>query len=168
MLRLPSELAADFRRVDRVPAIVPWPIAHERLEPAIAWRRPRRALQGGVGRGRTNALDRVTEPVDDLEVGPLVAAADIVFFARTPLVEHQQQTRAVILDVQPVADVRAVAVDRQWPAVDRVQDDERNQLLGKLIRPVVVRAVRDQRREAVGVEICPHQVVRRRLARGVG
>src|SRR5712692_1138721 len=99
--RLPSELAADFRRVDGVPAIVPWPIAHERLECPIAWRPPRRGLQGRVGRGRTNALDRVTEPIDDREIGPLVAAADIVLFAGAALVEHQQQTRAVILDVQP-------------------------------------------------------------------
>src|SRR6266849_6776138 len=74
VLRLPSELAADFRRVDRVPSIVSWPIAHKRLETPIAWHRSRRALQGGVGRGRTNALDRVTEPIDDLKVGPLVAA----------------------------------------------------------------------------------------------
>ena len=88
----------------------------------------------------------------------------LYFSPGAPLLEHEQQAGAVILDVQPVADVAAVAVDRQRPAVERVQDHQRNQLLRKLVRTVVVRAVGDQRRQAVGVEVGPHQMIGRGLA----
>ena len=52
----------------------------------------------------------------------------------------------MVLDVEPVAHVAAVAVDRQRLALERVQDHERDQLLGELEGAVVVRAVRDERR----------------------
>ena len=91
----------------------------------------------------------------------------LYFSPGAPLREHQQDPRAVILDVQPVAHVAAVAVDRQRPPLERVQDHQRNQLLRKLIRPVVVRAVGDQHRQAVGVEVGAHQMIGRRLARRV-
>src|SRR6185436_14253101 len=52
-------------------------------------------------------LDRIAHAVDHLEVGPLVAAADVVFLTSPSLGQHQQHAGAVILDVQPVADVAA-------------------------------------------------------------
>ena len=91
----------------------------------------------------------------------------LYFSPGRPCSQHQQDAGAVILDVQPVAHVAAVAVDRQRPAVERIEDHQRNQLLGKLERAVVVRAVGDQRRQAVGVEVGAHQVIGRRLARRV-
>ena len=101
--RRPSELAADLRRVDRVAPIVARAIGHERLQSGM-----RRIL-------RPQLVERVADPIDDLEVGALVAAADIVLSAGDAVRQHEQQTGAVILDVQPVADVAAVAVDRQRP-----------------------------------------------------
>src|SRR3954467_8550186 len=63
------ELPADLRRVDRIAAIVPGTIRHERLQTPIA-----RLI-------RPELVEHVAEPVDDLDVRPLVAAADVVFLA---------------------------------------------------------------------------------------
>ena len=50
----------------------------------------------------------------------LAVAADVVGLAGAPRVEHARDRRAVVLDVQPVAHVLAVAVDRQRLARERV------------------------------------------------
>ena len=160
----PAELAADLRRVDRVAPIVAGPIGHERLQRAIAVR----AVERRVRRRRPQLVERVAQPIDDLR-GSSARCRRRCCTSRParPFSQHQQQAGAVILDVQPVAHVAAVAVDRQRTPLERVQDHQRNQLLRKLIRPVVVRAVRDEDRQPVGVEVGPHQVIGRRLARRV-
>ena len=61
-----------------------------------------------------------------------------------------------------------VAVDGQRLALAGVADDQRDQLLRELAGAVVVRAVGDQRRQAVRVVGGAHQVVGGGLRRGVG
>ena len=65
----------------------------------------------------------------------------------------------MVLDVEPVARVLAVAVHRQRLALDDVVNHERNQLLGEVVRPVVVGAIRDDDRQAVGLVVGAHKVV---------
>ncbi len=74
----------------------------------------------------------------------------------------------MVLDVEPVAHVAAVAVDRQAAALDGVEDHQRDQLLGELVGAVVVRAVRDQHGQPVGLVPGPDQVVGPGLRGGVG
>ena len=74
----------------------------------------------------------------------------------------------MVVDVKPIADLHTVPVDRQRLIFNGVGDHQRDQLLGKLVRPVVVRAVRDDGRQTVRVEVRPDQVVRRGLRRRVG
>src|SRR6267143_4312810 len=75
--RRPSQLAANLRRVDRVPAVVTWTIRHERLQAA-----GRRGLRPQLVEDRTHAID-------DVEIRALVAAAHIVFLARAALRERE-------------------------------------------------------------------------------
>src|SRR5579862_9430487 len=96
--RRPSELAADLRGVDRVASIVAGPIGHERLEPM-------RAVVAG-----TELVHEIADAIDDLHVGPLVPAADIILFAHPSPGEREHQPGAMILDVQPVAHLLPVAV----------------------------------------------------------
>ena len=58
--------------------------------------------------------------------------------------DQQIDGAAVVEHVQPVAHVAAVAVERHRQSVDRVGDEERDELLGKLVRPVVVRRAGDR------------------------
>ena len=72
-----------------------------------------------------------------------------------------------VIDVQPVAHVAAVAVDGQGVASERVEDHQRDQLLGVLARAVVVGASTDNRLQAIGVEVAEHEQVRAGLGRAV-
>ena len=69
--------------------------------------------------------------------------------------------------VQPVADIGAVPVNRQRLAFQRMDDHQRNEFFRVLIGAVIVGAVRDQRRHAIGRDKGADQVIARRLARRV-
>ena len=56
----------------------------------------------------------------------------------------------MVLGVQPVARLAPVAVERQRLSVERVRDEERDDLLRVLVRPVGVRAAGDRGVDAVG------------------
>src|ERR687895_2714143 len=147
-LRLPAQ-RARLLGAQRVAAVLPRPVGHpldERL--------------GGAG-----VLD---DPLDDLDVRRLVGPADVVDLAGLAALEHGPDPACEVLDVDPVADLHAVAVHRQLVAVQRVEDHQRDQLLGVLVGPVVVRAAADQRLEPVGVVVGSDQQVGARLAGGVG
>ena len=58
-------------------------------------------------------------------------------------------------------------VDGQRPALKRVQDDQRDQLLREVVRPVVVGAVGRERRQPVSVVVGPHEMIRSRLRRRI-
>ena len=74
----------------------------------------------------------------------------------------------MVLDIEPVAHVGAVAVDGQRLAVQRRQDHQRDQLFRKMIGSVVVRAVRDHDGKAVGPVPGLGEMVGGRLGRGIG
>ena len=74
----------------------------------------------------------------------------------------------MVLDMQPVAHLHAVAVDRQVAAVQRVDDEQWDQLFREVEGPVVVRAVRRGDIEPIGVMIGADQMVGRGLGRRVG
>ena len=133
-LRLPAELRVDFRRVDGVAAVV--------------------ALAVGDVLDEVFGLAELLEDgLDDVDVGALIVAADVVDLADAALLQDQVDGMAVILDVEPVADVLAVAVDRQLLVGQRVDDHQRDELLREVVRAVVVRAARDRRRDLVGAMV---------------
>ena len=65
--------------------------------------------------------------------------------------ENHVDGAGMVFHEEPVAHVLALAIDRQRLLVADVVDEERNQLFGELVRAVVIGAVRDNRRHAVGV-----------------
>ncbi len=60
---------------------------------------------------------------------PLVEATDVVGLGHAAVVEYRVDGPGVVLDVEPVADVFAPAVDRQRPAVADVVDEQGYELL---------------------------------------
>ena len=68
----------------------------------------------------------------------------------SPRCEHRPKRARMIVDVQPIPDLPAVAIDGQRRTSQRAQDHVRDQLLRKLIRAVVVRAIRHQHGQLVG------------------
>ena len=106
--------------------------------------------------------------LDDVDVVPLRRGAEVVDLPRLAQLQRGQQAAAVILDVDPVAHVHAVAVDRQGQVANRVGDHERDELLRELVGPVVVGAAGHHHRELEGVEVGQRQQVGGGLRRRVG
>src|SRR5205823_4749907 len=71
--------------------------------------------------------------VDEQAVGGLVAGTDVVDLARRTLVKRQQHTGAMVVHVQPVALVQAVAVQGDALAFKQVGREQRDCLLGVLV-----------------------------------
>ena len=87
--------------------------------------------------------------VRDLLDRPLVSRADVVRLPLAAVLQDELDGATVVVDVEPLAAVSARGVERELEVVERVRDEERDQLLGELARPVVVRAVRDRHRQPV-------------------
>jgi hypothetical protein len=106
--------------------------------------------------------------LDHVEIGLLVAPADAVGRADRAVENGGHQRARVILDIKPVAHVRALAVDRQLQPFERVDDHQRDELFGEMIWAVIVRAVGHDHRQPVGVVPGAHQMVRRGLRGRIG
>jgi hypothetical protein len=155
--RAPAELPLEFRRVDRVSAVMAGPVGDE--ADRLPARSPRRGIHG---------VEEVADRMYDVEVGALVAAAYIVGLADHAALEDECEGVRVILDIEPVTHVHAVAVHGKRLVRQALDDHVRDQLLREVIGPVIVGAVRHHGRKIVGLVPRPHEVIGRCLARGIG
>lgn len=133
-LRLPAEFRVNLRRVDGVAAVVALAVSD--------------VLDEVFG-----LAELLEDGLDDVDVGTLIVAADIVDLADATLLQDQVDGMAVILNVEPVANILAVTIDRQLLVGQRIDDHQRNELLREVVRAVVVRAARDCRRDLVGAMV---------------
>ena len=147
--RLPAELAAELRAVDGVAPVVPGAVAHPVEVVPVAAEGPQDLAQHG---------DVVALAVGSDEVGLADAAAG----------EDGPHGGAVVLGVDPVADILAVAVELGARAVDQVRDLPRDELLHVLVGAVVVGAVGDGGLQAEGAHPGAHEHVGGRLGGAVG
>ena len=154
--RLPPKFPLQLSRVYRVSHVVPFPVGNvcDKVH-VLTFRSAEKPVNGP------------DQHPDDINVLPLVEPADIVCLGYFAFVENKVYSPRMVLHVKPVAHVLALAVHRERPAVPYVVDEQRDQLLRKLVRPVVVRTVGNYRRHAVGVMERPHEMVAPRLARRV-
>ena len=120
-----------------------------------------------VGTGAA-LIEDGADRVENLQVVALVMAADVVGFSAPARVVHEVDGLAVVEYVEPVADVRAVAVHRNILFFQALGDDDRDELLEMLLRAIVVGAVRGGHVHAVGMVIGTHDEVRTGLAGRVG
>lgn len=74
----------------------------------------------------------------------------------------------MILDVEPVPNIAAGPVHRKLPAFEAVDDRQWDKLFEKVVGPIVVGAIGDQDRQAIGVMPTADQVVGRSLRCGIG
>ena len=149
---LPPEFALEFGGVDGVAKVVAGAVGDVGDEVHVL------ALLTAE-----KAVDGVDDDLDDVDVLPFVEAADVVCLGNPAVVEDHVDGAGMVLDVQPVTDVLPLAVDGKRLAVADVVDEKRDELLRKLIRPVVVRAVGHDGRHAVGVMERADKVVARRF-----
>ena len=146
--RRPSE-QSQFAAVEGVTPVVPRPV--------------------GDGAHETGGL---AEPLEDgpadVDVAPLVAAADVVDLAGGASLEDHVESLAVVAHEEPVAHVQPVAVEGQRLIIESVRDEQRDQLLGVLVRTEIVRGARDQHGQPVSRVVRVGEAVGRGLACGIG
>src|ERR1700728_4836460 len=101
-----------------------------------------------------------------MDVRRLAVAADVVDLAGPPLRQATGDRLAVVGDMQPIAHLESVAVHREGLAPQNIDERERDELLGELIGPVVVRAVAQGSLQSVSLVIRAYQMIRGGLAGG--
>ena len=129
--RLPAQLAAELGGVDRVAAVVAGAVAHP-VEVVLV------------------TAERLEDLAKDGDVVLLAIGTDQVGLADAATGQDGPDGRAVVLGVDPVAHVQAVAVELRAHAVDDVGDLAGNELLHVLVGPVVVGAVGNRGPHAEG------------------
>ena len=154
--RSPAEFLGPSCGVNGVAPVVAGPVGDETDQPFV-----RRVFRAALIQQRANLFDNV-------DIRPFIAAADVVGLAQPAPADHRLDAPAMILDIEPVADVAAVAVDRNRLLPQAGADHRRDELFAVLERAVVVGAVGGDHRQAVGMEIGPHQMIGTGLGGGVG
>ncbi len=144
----PAEFAVDFRGINGITTIMTGAVGDEGDEAA------------GVSTDfRLKLVDEIAHELHEVKVRLLVVAADVVGLAELAVGQHGPEGFAVVADIKPVADVHAIAVNGDRLAGEDALDDDGDQLLRELIRAVVVRAVRDDCRQTVGVVVGANEEV---------
>ena len=147
--RPPAELVLELRAVDGVAAVVAGAVGD-----------PVEVL--GV------AAHRLQDHAQHGDVVLLPIGADEVGLPHAALGEDVPHRGAVVLGVDPVADVLALPVELGADAVDDVRDLPGDELLHVLVGAVVVGAVGDRGVQAVGAGPCAHEHVGTRLGGAIG
>ena len=84
------------------------------------------------------AVDSIDYNLYDINILPLVETTDVICFSYSSFVEYNVDGTCMVFDIQPVAHIFSIAIDRQWLAVTDIVDEKWNQFFRKLIRTVVV------------------------------
>src|SRR5713226_9761472 len=94
-------------------------------------------------RNRGNAIKDAADQLGDVQVRALGAASEIIAFSGPATVQQFHKPVDEILDIEPVAHVRSVAVNRKRHTFQRIEYRQWNELFGELIRAVIVRGIAD-------------------------
>lgn len=140
----PTQLGPQFRGIDRVSTVMARTVLHP-VERVLALSHH---LQNHAKHG---------------DVVPLAVRADQVGLADPALGQDRPHAAGMVLGVDPVAYVLALAVQLRPLALEDVRDLAGNELLHMLVRAVVVRAVGNRGPQAVRTGPRAHQHVGRGL-----
>ena len=135
--------------------------------PSIAYRRSWPGPVLDLHDQRPRLAEVLEQQRHDVAVGPLRRPGDVVGLARLAVAQDVVDRRGVVGDVQPLATLQAVAVERQRAIVERVGHEQRDQLLGMVVRPVRVRAAGHHGIDAMGDDVAPDEQLAGRLGRRV-
>ena len=139
---LVPELSGDLGGVDCITAVMPRTIGDIRFEICCRFAVSGRCIWKSLLQLRILVellIDRRAQGVDHFQIGKLRTAPNIIAFADPPALENEFDAAAVIVNEEPVAHLAAVTVNRQWAAMQGVEQEQRDQFFWKLIRtPVIV------------------------------
>ena len=82
--------------------------------------------------------ERVEQTLNHVEIAAFIARADVVNTAGPAVFQSHQDGATMVLDVNPIAHVHAVTINRNGFAVHCIRQGQRQKLLGKLPWTIVV------------------------------
>jgi hypothetical protein len=147
--RLPAEFFPGFGCIDGIAPVMPEPVLDKGDE------RSARLPRFGIP---SFAVEGIADEGDHLDILQLVVAADVIAPGRSAPFQGLKHRLAVI----PTYSQSRIFCRRRRPAglfLQDVVEDQRDQLFRELVRSVIVGAIGDQHRQAVGMEIGTDQVV---------
>ena len=147
----------DFRSVDRIAAVVARTI---RDEGDLVF------IRFTIG-ARREFDKECADRADDLKVRFFIPTADIICLPNPACFQNAADGRTVIAHIEPVANLLPIAVDGERFPRQCIMNNQRNKLFRKMQRPVVIRAIRGEDGETVGVVIGADEVVTGGLAGGI-
>ena len=149
--RPPAEFALCLASVNRITPVMAGAIGDESNQFAV------RAFT------RCEFVQQRAQGMNNINIRFLVPATDVIGFTETAGLQYAPQGTAMVADVQPVAHLLTITIDRQRLARERIGNDEWDQFLGELQRSVVIRAVAGNDRQTIGVMPGAHEMIRCRL-----
>src|SRR5690349_14636994 len=120
-----------------------------------------------VGQQALWSTRELEDSLSHAEIFHKIQAPNIVDLSDSASLENGKYSTAVVLHVQPIALLLAVAINGEILLAKGICDHERHKFFGKLIRPIVVRRPRDYRGETIRADIGPYQEIGRGLRGGV-
>ena len=118
-------------------------------------------------RATQELIDGLDDDLDNVDVFPFIKTADVVCLGYLSVMENHVDGAGMVFDEEPVTHILALAVNRKRLLVANVVDEQRDELLGELVRTVVVGAVCHDSRHAVGVVERANEVVGTCLTGGI-
>ena len=83
-------------------------------------------------------INQITDRLHDNEIGAFVAAADVISLAHTAALKYARERPGVIVDIKPIANILAVAINWQRLICQALDDHVRDQLFWEVIGAVIV------------------------------
>src|SRR6202165_295735 len=147
-LRLPAK-RAQTPKIHGVAVVVPRAVLHKMFE-------------------RAGLAAKLKDCIGHLYPTGPPADPDVVNTPRISLPQHSRDRADMVVNVQIIPHRRAVAIDWEWKIVERVGDEQWNDLLRKLVGAVGIGSPRDQRRQPEARVIRIDERVAADLTCGVG
>jgi hypothetical protein len=94
---------------------------------------------------------------DHINIATLSITAEKVYLTGNTLFQCQQYASAVIVDMDPVTDLQPISIHWEGATIQSVDNHQRNELFGKLIWTVVVRASGDDGMQTMSMDCSPDQ-----------
>lgn len=101
--RQPAQFFVDFRRVNGVAAVMAFTV-RDMVDEAFWF------------------AQFFANQFDDVDISHFIMAADVINFADTALLEDEVDGPAMVFDIEPVADIKAVPIDRQRLVMQGIDD----------------------------------------------
>lgn len=156
LLRLPGQLGAHLAGINGITPIVTRAIRH--IADLLA-----------IGADlRHHLIEQIADGVHDLQILFFVMTTDVVGLTDSASGDHGVERTGVIFHIEPIADLVTLAIDRQRLAFQGIEDHQRDQLLGEVIRAIVVGAIGHHGRQAISTAPSAYQMIARCLGGRVG